>query len=155
MDTTHVAVDGYVDAVPTPGPKDTATFELIVSPANADDAAPDTPDTVLSCTTGDPSITHVLLTEVQPGDLLRVSGTAVQPEGPGEPAHLTIDALEVLTAASPHDLVLDRYGSYCVVFDAETDDVPVFTVDGAWVGVAADPGAIRDLIDTHKQGGHR
>jgi hypothetical protein len=155
METQHLAVDGYVDAVPTRGAKDAATFELIVSPADGDAAAPDTPDTVLFCTTGDPRITHALLTEVQPGDLLRVSGTAVQPESPGEPARLTIDVLEVLAAASPHDLVLDRYGSYCVVFDAETNDVPVFTVDGAWVGVAANPGAIRDLIDTHKKGGYR
>lgn len=32
---THLAVDGYVDAVPTPGPRDTACFNLIASGCNS------------------------------------------------------------------------------------------------------------------------
>ncbi|MGP3950941.1 hypothetical protein [Streptomyces sp. 7N604] len=98
MDTTHLAVDGFVDAVPTPGPRDTVQFELIASPA--DDGTGDTDtDTVFACITGDPFITYALLTEIQPRDLLRVSGTVVQLEHPGEAARLTVDALEVLAAA--------------------------------------------------------
>ncbi|PBD02396.1 hypothetical protein BX281_10687 [Streptomyces sp. Ag82_O1-15] len=54
MDTTHVAVDGWVDAIPAPGPRGTATFDLIVRPADADTATTDTPDTVVSCTSGAP-----------------------------------------------------------------------------------------------------
>jgi hypothetical protein len=64
-------------------------------------------------------IGSALLTEIQPGDLLRVSGTVAQPDG--APARLTVDALEVLAAAPLrvlHDMVLDRYGDYVVVFDA-------------------------------------
>ncbi|MGI5485124.1 hypothetical protein [Streptomyces lavendofoliae] len=41
MDTKHCAIDGYVDALPTPGPSGTVTFELIVRPADADTVSPD------------------------------------------------------------------------------------------------------------------
>ncbi|MGW6841319.1 hypothetical protein [Streptomyces sp. NPDC054958] len=60
---------------------------------------PDTPDVVYSCTTGDPRIADVLLRDIQPGDLLRVTSTIDQPDAPGAPARLIIDALEVLNAA--------------------------------------------------------
>ncbi|CAM5660108.1 MULTISPECIES: hypothetical protein [Streptomyces] len=96
MDTTHCAVDGWVDAIPTPGPSGTATFDLIVRPANPDAVDDDAPDTVVTCTSGDPRITHELLNGIQSGDLLRVTGTLVQRPAPGEPARLTVDALEVL-----------------------------------------------------------
>ncbi|MGW6876221.1 hypothetical protein [Streptomyces xanthophaeus] len=153
---THLAIDGYVDAIPTPGTNwGTATFDLIHSPTDADRIAPDTPDTVYACTTADPRITEVLLRDIQPGDLLRVTGTLLQPDAPGAPARLTIDALEVLdTAPLPvlHDFVLERWGNYATVFDADRDTVPVFTVDGTWIGEAANPDAILDLIDTFENG---
>ncbi|MEV7560150.1 hypothetical protein [Streptomyces sp. NPDC089795] len=57
------------------------------------------PDTVVTCTSGDPRITHELLNGLQPGDLLRATGTLAQPPTPGEPARLTVDALEVLGTA--------------------------------------------------------
>ncbi|GGO98683.1 hypothetical protein [Wenjunlia tyrosinilytica] len=152
MDTKHLAVDGYLYAVPTPGARcGTARFELICSPT--DDAAD---DTVLSCTTADPRIAYALLTEIHPGDLLRVTGTLVQPGDTGEPARATVDALEVLAAAplrTLREMVLDRYGPYLVVFDADTGTVPVFTENGAWVGEAASPDTIGDLIDAHENGG--
>ncbi|MGW0669763.1 hypothetical protein [Streptomyces sp. NPDC002746] len=154
---THLAIDGYVDAIPAPGTKwGTATFDLIHSPANTDRIAPDIPDTVYACTTGDPRITHALLNEIQPGDLLRVTGTVVQPDDPTDPALLTVDAMEVLAAAPIpvlYDLVLERWGGYAAVFDAERDTVPVFTVDGAWVGEAASPDAILGLIGVYEDGG--
>ncbi|MFE7330852.1 hypothetical protein ACFU8W_39145 [Streptomyces sp. NPDC057565] len=50
-----------------------------------------------------------------------------------------------------YDLVLERWGSYVSVFDA----VPVFTMDGTWVGEAASPDAIGDLIEAHENGGMR
>ncbi|MFB7260610.1 hypothetical protein ACFCXH_00340 [Streptomyces nojiriensis] len=153
---THLAIDGYVDAIPALGTSwGTATFDLIHSPADADRIAPDTPDTVYACTTADPRITELVLREIQPGDLLRVTGTLLQPDAPGAPARLTVDALEVLdTAPLPvlHDLVLERWGNYATVFDADRDPVPVFTVDRTWVGEAANTDAILDLIDTFENG---
>lgn len=38
-----------------------------------------------------------------------------------------------------YDLVLERYGNYVVVFDADRDQVPVFTKHGKWVGEATKP----------------
>jgi hypothetical protein len=146
MDTKHCAVDGWVDAIPAPGPRGTATFDLIVRPADIEALPDDTPDTVVTCTSGDPRITHELLNGIQPGDLLRVNGTLVQPPTPGEPARLTVDALEVLeTALVPvlREMVLDRYGDYVVIFNADTDTVPVFTAHGQWVGLADNPGRHR------------
>ncbi|MFH9677446.1 hypothetical protein ACH4L5_34985 [Streptomyces sp. NPDC017405] len=78
----------------------------------------------------------------------------IQPPTPGEPARLTADALEVLdTALIPvlREMVLDRYGDYVVIFDADTDAVPVFTAHGTWVGLADNPDAIATLIDIHKR----
>ncbi|MFJ3176396.1 hypothetical protein ACIPJK_37310 [Streptomyces roseus] len=46
-----------------------------------------------ACTTVDPRITDVLLREVQPGDLLRVTGTLIQRTTEGTPARLTVDAV--------------------------------------------------------------
>ncbi|MEU1129565.1 hypothetical protein ABZ383_06810 [Streptomyces sp. NPDC005900] len=155
MDTKHCAVVGWVDAIPVPGRRsDTATFDLIVRPADIDTLADDAPDTVVSCTSGDPRITHALLTGIQPGDLLRVTGTMLQPPTPGEPGRLTVDVLEVLdTALIPvlGEMVLDRYADYVVIFDADTDTVPVFTACGRWVGLADNPDAITRLIDIHER----
>ncbi|WP_331725499.1 hypothetical protein OG596_38175 (plasmid) [Streptomyces sp. NBC_01102] len=151
---THLAIDGYVDAIPRPGTSwGTATFDLIHSPTNADRIAL---DTVYACITGDPRIAHALLNKIQPGDLLRVTGTVVQPDDPPSRALLTVDAMEVLEAAPApvlYDLVLERWGGYAAVFDANLDAVPVFTVAGKWVGEAASPDAISDLIDAFENGG--
>ncbi|GGU10895.1 hypothetical protein [Streptomyces lateritius] len=156
---THLAIDGYVDAIPAPGTSwGTARFDLIHSPADADRIAPDTPDTVYACTTGDPRIADVLLREIQPGDLLRVTGTLVQPDDPQAPARFTVDGLEVLEAAPApmvYGLVLERFGNYVVVFDADRDQVPVFTASGRWVGEATTADAISDLIDVYEEGGLR
>lgn len=149
MDTT-LTVDGYLDTVPTPGDAPyTARFQLIVSPT--DDAVD---DVTWSCTTSNPGITHTLLTETQPGDLLHVSGILTQPDNQAEPAQLTVDALDILAPAPARalqEMVLDRYGDYVVVFDADTDAVPVFTALGQWVGIAESPDAIGTLIEIHER----
>ncbi|MEU9858949.1 hypothetical protein [Streptomyces sp. NPDC047974] len=153
MDTRYCAVDGWVDAIPSPGPRDTATFDLIV-PADLDAVEEDIHDTIVTCTSGDPRIVHELLTAIQPGDLLRATGTLVRPSAPGEPALLVVDALEILdTAPIPvlREMVLDRYGDYVVIFDADTDTVPVFTALGQWVGLADNPDTITALIDLHER----
>ncbi|MCX5097701.1 hypothetical protein OOK36_55695 [Streptomyces sp. NBC_00365] len=154
MDTKHCAVDGWVDAIPAPGPRGTATFDLIVRPADADTVAEDAPDTVLACTSTDPRITRELLNGIQPGDLLRVTGALVPSQVSGEPARLTVGVLEVLdTGLIPvlRDMVLDRYGDYVVIFDADHNQVPVFTALGQWVGLADNPDAIATLIDIHER----
>ncbi|MFC8765090.1 hypothetical protein ACFUAG_30840 [Streptomyces sp. NPDC057193] len=154
MDTKHCAVDGWVDAIPALGPRGTATFDLVVRPADLDFVDEDAPDTVVTCTSGDPRIVHELLNGIQPGDLLRATGILVQSSAPGEPARLVVDALEVLdTARLPvlRDMVIDRYGDYCVIFDANRDQVPVFTAFGQWVGMADNPDAIATLIDIHER----
>ncbi|MGW1776257.1 hypothetical protein [Streptomyces sp. NPDC002104] len=156
---THLAIDGYVDAIPAPGrDRGTATFDLIHSPADADTIALDTPDTVYACTTADPGLADVLLSEIQRGDLLRVTGTLTPPGTPDAPALFTVAGLEVLEAAPafmPFDLVLERWGDYVAVFDADRDQVPVFTASGTWVGEAASPDVISDLIAAYKKGGSR
>ncbi|WP_236247004.1 hypothetical protein [Streptomyces sp. CC210A] len=158
MNTKHLAVDGYVDALPAPGPSGTVAFELIVRPADADTASPDAPDMVFVCSTGDPRITELLLTGIELGDLLRVTGTLVQPDDPAGPARLTVDALKVLAAAPipvPRELVFDRYGRYVVIFNADRDAVPVFLASGEWVGEAASADLIGPLIDAYENGGGR
>ncbi|MFF9675852.1 hypothetical protein ACF1GS_29800 [Streptomyces eurythermus] len=46
---------------------------------------------------------------------------------------------------------MDRYGDYCVLFDADRDQVPVFTALEQWVGLADNPGVIAALIDIHER----
>ncbi|MFE5886896.1 hypothetical protein [Streptomyces hydrogenans] len=153
MDTKHCAVDGWVDAIPSPGPRGTATFDLIV-PTDLDAVDEDIHDTVVTCTSGDPRIVYELLNRIQPGDLLRATGTLVRPPTPGEPALLVVDALEILdTAPIPvlREMVLDRYGDYCVIYDADMDTVPVFTALGHWVGLANNPDTITALIDLYER----
>ncbi|WP_328786082.1 hypothetical protein OHT68_48985 (plasmid) [Streptomyces canus] len=150
MDTKPLTIDGYLDTVPTPGDAPyTARFQLIVSPT--DDIVD---DITWSCTTNKPWIAHALLNEIQPGDLLHVSGVLTQPDNPTEPASFTVEALKVLAnapARALQEMVLDRYGDYVVVFDADTGTVPVFTALGQWVGMAESPDAIGTLIEIHER----
>ncbi|GGW76607.1 hypothetical protein ACWGIA_21530 [Streptomyces bobili] len=150
METKHLTVDGYLETVPTPGDAPyKARFQLIVSPT--DDAVD---DVTWSCTTREPGIVHALLTEIQPGDLLHVSGLLTQSDNPAEPARFTVDTLEVLATAPARalqEMVLDRYGDYVVVFDTDSDAVPVFTARGQWVGMAENPDAVGMLIEIHER----
>ncbi|MCX4919917.1 hypothetical protein [Streptomyces sp. NBC_00687] len=159
MDTKHRSIDGYVDALPEPGSHwGTATFDLIHSPADIDGTAPDTPDTIYACTTHDPALTRALLSDIHTGDLLRVTGTLTPPNNPDQPARFTVTGLEVIEStplAAAYELVLERWGHYVSVFDADCDEVAVFTVDGTWVGEAANPDTIQDLIDAHEDGDSR
>ncbi|AXK34666.1 hypothetical protein DVA86_20450 [Streptomyces armeniacus] len=152
MDAIPLALDGYLDAIPSPGATHgTARFRLIASPT--DDVAD---ESIWVCATRDPRIAHALLTEIHPGDLLRVTGYLLLPDGTASTARLSVDTLEVLATAplqELHDMVLDRYGPYAVVYDADRDHVPVFTTAGTWVGEAANPDAIGDLIAAFESDG--
>ncbi|MET8117004.1 hypothetical protein [Streptomyces prasinus] len=44
-------------------------------------------------------------------------------------------------------MVIDRYGDYRVIFDADRDQVPAFTALGQWAGLADNPDAITTPID--------
>lgn len=73
-DTKPLTIDGFVYTVPAPGDgPGTARFQLVVSPT--DDTVD---DVVWSCTTSDPRIADALLTEIEDGDLLHVSGFLTQ-----------------------------------------------------------------------------
>ncbi|MFD7537870.1 hypothetical protein [Streptomyces sp. NPDC059819] len=74
-----------------------------------------------------------LRTEIQPGDHLRLLGTLIEADALDGSGHLTVDILEVLAPAPARalrEMVADRYGDDVVIFDADTDTVPVFTADG-------------------------
>ncbi|MEU7031452.1 hypothetical protein AB0A60_32750 [Streptomyces sp. NPDC046275] len=146
-------LDGWVDAIPAPGLRDTATFDLIV-PITLDAVDEDIHDTVVTCTSGDPRIVHELLNRIQPGDLLRATGTLVRLPTPGEPALLVVDALEVLDRAPIpvlREMAIERYGPYVCWFDADTTDVEVFTEGGTWVGTAPEPNGIGELLEAFEQ----
>ncbi|MER8233151.1 hypothetical protein [Streptomyces sp. NPDC094049] len=154
MTAIPLLLDGYLDNLPVPGDDGlTARFRVISSPT--DDA---TDETVWACRTADPHLAHALLTLMQPGDLLRIGGHLAVP-GPADGStggpRLDVESLELLAPAPTRhlaDMVLDRYGPYVVVFDPETDAVPVFTETGLWVGTAEHPDAITRLIHTHETG---
>ncbi|MFF5859596.1 hypothetical protein ACFY8B_28935 [Streptomyces sp. NPDC012751] len=99
MDPQHCAVDGWVDAMPACVPRGTVTFYLVVRPADIDTVDDDAPGTVVTCTSEDPRITHDLLNGIQPGDVLRATGTLLRPPTPDALARLAVDALEVLDTA--------------------------------------------------------
>lgn len=148
MATTRCALDGWIEAIPVPGPQGTVTFDLVVRPPDADTLPDDAPDTIISCTSDNPQITHELLNATDPGALVRATGTLIQPQTPDENAHLTVESLEILDGLEPK-ATAGRYGDYCVLFDfgADTDAVAVFTTHGRWVGYADNVHALTALID--------
>lgn len=154
--STTLAVVGIVDAIPTHGIcQGTAAFDLIHFPDPADNDGSEPLDIVYSCTTADPRIVDVLLNDIHVGDLVRITGTAVQPTKSSAPIHFTIDALEILQAVPapmPHDLVLERRGRYVALYSASCDTVPIFTTDGTWVGSATSPDTVAAVVQSHQGG---
>ncbi|MFJ3673716.1 hypothetical protein ACIPSE_45465 [Streptomyces sp. NPDC090106] len=150
MDIKALDIDGFLFTIPSPGnDPGTARFELVVS--LTDDLED---DVTWSCTTSDPRIAHALLTDINPGDLLHVSGFLTEFDDPDRPDRLLVEALEVLAPAPARDLpemVLDWHGDYIVVFDAGIETVPVFTAAGQWVGTAESPDTIGTLIEIHER----
>ncbi|WP_333746235.1 hypothetical protein [Streptomyces sp. IBSBF 2950] len=96
MDAIPLALDGYLAADPVPGDRDdTASWRLSCS-AGTDHMVE---EAVIPCTSGQPDIVHNLLTERQPGDLLRVSGHLTLPDTADGIIQLHVESLEVLWAA--------------------------------------------------------
>ncbi|MEW1699481.1 MULTISPECIES: hypothetical protein [unclassified Streptomyces] len=142
MTAIRLTLDGYLDEMP-------ARFRVVSSPTGQ---AVD--ETLWACRTFDPHIVHALMAEFRPRDLMRISGRLVVPgAATGAGPRLDIDTLQLLAPADAWHLagpVVDRHGPYLCVLDPETGQVPVFHETGTWVGTAANPGAITDLIRTHE-----
>jgi hypothetical protein len=96
MDAIPLALDGYLAAEPEPGDREgTACWRLTCS-AGTDHLVE---EAVIPCTTMEPEIAHALLTERQPGDLLRVIGHLTLPDTADGVIRLHAESLEVLWAA--------------------------------------------------------
>ncbi|AEY94251.1 hypothetical protein SHJG_p1120 (plasmid) [Streptomyces hygroscopicus subsp. jinggangensis 5008] len=96
MDAIPLALDGYLAAEPEPGDRDgTASWRLNCS-TGTDHLVE---EAVIPCTTMEPEIAHAMLTERQPGDLLRVIGHLTFPDTADGVLRLHADTLEVLWEA--------------------------------------------------------
>lgn len=96
MDAIPLVLDGYLAAEPEPGDREgTACWRLSCS-TGTDHLVE---EAVIPCTTMEPEIAHALLTERQPGDLLRVIGHLTLPDTADGVIRLHADSLEVLWAA--------------------------------------------------------
>ncbi|MFE4540680.1 hypothetical protein ACFRKB_37380 [Streptomyces scopuliridis] len=158
MDAVPLTIDGYLDSEAGPAPGDTtgvtAVFRIVHSPsAELED------ELVLPCAAADPRIVHALLNDLEPGDLLRLSGTLTLPHSTTG-MQLHVDTLDVLATVplrttgqagpeAPH-LTFDRYGAYAAVSRSDTSAVQLWTEAGAWIGTATDPAAIGSLIDSYE-----
>ncbi|MFE2823474.1 hypothetical protein [Streptomyces sp. NPDC059271] len=149
-DTDLIALDGFLDEEIVPGDAhgSIARFRLVVSPS--DELAD---EMILPCTATDPRLTRAVLTELQPGDTLRVTGVLRLPRAPGEPTWLAVTGISVLATApqltdpaAPATTVIEQYGPYLCVFDADTAEVEAFTQDGAWVGTVPEPSGLSNLF---------
>ncbi|MFJ3973463.1 hypothetical protein ACIPYR_35715 [Streptomyces parvus] len=140
-----------------PDERTTVRFDLIHSPDHLDPTGPDAPEQLLSCTTDHPAAAELVLHPAQLGDLLRVTGTLTEPDAPSTPPHLrvhTVDILDVAPLTTVSGTVLERYGNYVLVFDADRNEVPVFTTADRWVGEAATPEGIGHLIRAFENTNH-
>ncbi|WP_018569229.1 hypothetical protein [Streptomyces sp. PsTaAH-124] len=96
MNAIPLALDGYLTAEPEPGDRDgTVSWRLACS--SATDHLVE--EAVIPCITSEPEIAHALLTDRQPGDLLRVTGRLVLPDTADGVVRLHADHLEVLWEA--------------------------------------------------------
>ncbi|MER8226032.1 hypothetical protein ABTZ58_36990 [Streptomyces sp. NPDC094143] len=96
MDAIPLALDGFLAADAEPGDREgTACWRLTCS-AGTDHLID---EAVIPCTTMEPEIAHAMLTEHQPGDLLRVIGHLTLPDTADGVIRLHAESLEVLWAA--------------------------------------------------------
>ncbi|MEU4265599.1 hypothetical protein ACYCCF_30620 [Streptomyces argenteolus] len=146
-----VSLDGFLDEETVPGDNQgtTARFRLTISPT--DDT---TDETMLPCAVTDANLAISVLTDLVPGDELRVTGCLRLPRTPDERLCLYVLTLEVLTPMPDQvasEMRIERNGPYLYVFDADHTTVPVWTTDGAWVGTAEDPASITQLLADYER----
>ncbi|MFG3390621.1 hypothetical protein [Streptomyces rochei] len=96
MDAIPLALDGYLAAEAEPGDRDGTVCWRLICSAGTDHL---TEEAVIPCTTMEPEIAHALLTERQPGDLLRVIGRLMLPDTADGAIRLHAEGLEVLWEA--------------------------------------------------------
>ncbi|MGC2997134.1 hypothetical protein ACPF8X_01685 [Streptomyces sp. G35A] len=96
MDVIPLALDGYLTADPVPGDRDGIVCWRLSCSAGTDHMVE---EAIIPCTTMEPEIVNALLTERQPGDLLRVTGHLTLPATAGGVIQLHVDTLEVLWEA--------------------------------------------------------
>ncbi|MFE9770014.1 hypothetical protein ACFYPC_36740 [Streptomyces sp. NPDC005808] len=93
MEPLPYALTGYLDRIAVPGTGlGTAAWRLTSSPDNCTEEQ----EAVIPCVTSNPDLAHTLLTECQPGDLLRVTGHLTLPDTAEGHIRLDADTLEVL-----------------------------------------------------------
>ncbi|MFK4070500.1 hypothetical protein [Streptomyces sp. NPDC029674] len=108
MDAMPFTMDGYLAAEAEPGDREGTVSWRLTCSAGTDRLVE---EAVIPCTTMKPEIAHALLTERQPGDLLRVIGHLALPDTADGILWLHAESLEVLWEAP----VLDADGE-----DADT-----------------------------------
>ncbi|WP_042428187.1 hypothetical protein [Streptacidiphilus anmyonensis] len=158
MDTADVVVlDGFLDEETVPGDADctTARFRIVIEPTDER-----TDQMVLPCSVSDPILAHQVVTDLRPGDLLRVTGYLRLPTTPDDPIWLHVLALELralvpepadqaepLTAQPTisEDGLIERFGRYLLFHDPVGVSF-VWTETGTWVGETEDLDALSDLI---------
>jgi hypothetical protein len=96
MDAIPLALDGYLVAEAEPGDREGIVSWRLICSAGTDHLAE---EAVIPCTTMEPEIAHALLTERQPGDLLRVIGRLTLPDTADGVIRLHAESLEVLWEA--------------------------------------------------------
>ncbi|MFE6526067.1 hypothetical protein [Streptomyces sp. NPDC057794] len=118
MDTFPLVLDGYLAADAEPGDRDgTACWRLTCS-AGTDHLVE---EAVIPCTTMEPEIAHAMLTERQPGDLLRVVGHLTLPDTANGLIRLHADGLEVLWEAPLLESDEDEDADTATVTDVDAD----------------------------------
>ncbi len=155
--TSQATLDGYIDTTPETDTGTTVRFDLIHSPDHLDPTDPDALEQLFACTTDHPAAAELVLHQAKLGDLLRVTGALSEPDTPGTPPRLrvhTVDILDVAPLTTISGTVLERYGNYALLFDADRNEVPVFTTAGHWVGEATTPEAIGHLIRAFENTNH-
>ncbi|MFJ8469669.1 hypothetical protein [Streptomyces swartbergensis] len=96
MDAIPLALDGYLAAEAEPGDREGTVSWRLTCSAGTDHLVE---EAVIPCTTMEPEIAHALLTERQPGDLLRVIGHLTLPHTADGIIRLHAESLEVLWEA--------------------------------------------------------
>ncbi|MEU2462368.1 hypothetical protein ABZ604_32905 [Streptomyces sp. NPDC012473] len=151
MNESIVTLYGFLDEDTVPGntSNTTARFRLTISPSDekVDEA-------LLPCVITDPALAFTALTELVPGDELRLTGHLQLPQSAGQPMCLYVLTLETITPAperTTSTVHIERNGPYVYVFDADHSSVPVWTESGKIVGVAEDPAAIAQLLADYER----
>jgi hypothetical protein len=170
--TTEVTLTGLLDdEVISEDHGLRARFRVCVSPS--DDQVD---ELALPCTVADPELARAVISELAPGDRIRVTGYLGLPRIAGHPMWLHVATLELLdpdlprasdttedtgageddpaepaTATLSDHGLLERFGPYLVYTDPDLCADSIWTQTGEWVGTAVYPTTATDLINAHQR----